>query len=59
LVKNEFRKHQKETDETKIEALKATAIKALSNYMLYESGSKDKKLDKAMKKFNDDTRKNL
>lgn len=57
MVKNEFRKHQKEKDDAKVETLKAAAIRALSNYMLYESGIKDKKLDKAMRKFNDDTRK--
>jgi hypothetical protein len=57
MVNSEFRKHQKETDEGKIEILKASAIRALSNYMLYESGIKDKKLDNAMRKFNDDTRK--
>lgn len=35
----------------KIEVLKAGAVRALSNYMLYESGRKDKKLEKAMNRF--------
>jgi hypothetical protein len=57
MVITEFRKHMYEKDEVKIEVLKAAAIRALSNYMLYESGVKDKKLDKAMRRFNDDARK--
>ena len=57
MVRGEFLKNKDETDETRIEALKAGAVRALSNYMLYESGAKDKKLGKAMNKFNDNTRK--
>lgn len=56
MVRGEFSKYKDEKDEAKIEALKAGAIRALSNYMLYESGSKDKKLGKAMNSFNDNTR---
>ena len=41
MVRNEFRKHSGETDPDRIEALRAGAIRALSNYLLYESGSKD------------------
>lgn len=55
----EFGKGRLEKDEQKIEALKANAIRALSNYMLYESGTKDVKLGKAMKKFNDNTNKGI
>ena len=55
MVRHEFYKGKDEKDPEKIDALKANAIRALSNYMLYESGSKDMKLGKAMKKFNDDT----
>jgi len=43
-------------DEIQVEQLKNNAIRALSNYMLYESGSKDSKLGTAMNKFNDDVR---
>mmetsp|Transcript_6772 Transcript_6772/g.9708 ORF Transcript_6772/g.9708 Transcript_6772/m.9708 type:complete len:114 (-) Transcript_6772:43-384(-) len=57
MVRGEFAKSKDVTNEVEIEALKAGAIRALSNYMLYESGAKDKKLGSAMKKFNDDTRK--
>jgi len=57
MVRGEFAKNKDETDEAKIEALKAGAIRALSNYMLYESGAKDQKLGKAMKNFNENTRK--
>jgi hypothetical protein len=59
MVRSEFSKNQKEKDPTKIEALKAGAIRALSNYMLYESGTKDQKLGKAMNTFNDNTRKEI
>ncbi len=59
MVRGEFGKHKDEKDESKIEALKAGAIRALSNYMLYESGAKDQKLDKAMNRFNENTRKDL
>lgn len=59
MVRGEFGKHKDEKDETKIEALKAGAIRALSNYMLYESGAKDQKLGKAMSRFNENTRKDL
>lgn len=55
MVRTEFEKGRIEKDEIKIEAMKASAIRALSNYMLYESGAKDAKLGKAMQKFNDDT----
>ncbi len=41
MVRSEFRKNAGETDSDKIEALRAGAVRALSNYLLYESGSKD------------------
>jgi len=56
MIKMDFSKHRVVKDEAQIEVLKAGAIRALSNYMLYESGTKDKKLGKAMKKFNEDER---
>mmetsp|Transcript_10965 Transcript_10965/g.15959 ORF Transcript_10965/g.15959 Transcript_10965/m.15959 type:complete len:106 (-) Transcript_10965:96-413(-) len=55
-VKAEFGKHKGVKDEAQIEVLKAGAIRALSNYMLYESGAKDEKLGSAMNKFNESTR---
>ena len=54
MVRAEFKKSMHEKDEAKIEALKAGAIRALSNYMLYESGAKDEKLQGAMKRQSDD-----
>ena len=54
MVQAEFKKSMHEKDEAKIEALKAGAIRALSNYMLYESGAKDEKLQGAMKRQSDD-----
>lgn len=59
MVKGEFAKNKAVKDAAQIEVLKAGAIRALSNYMLYESGSKDKKLGTAMKKFNKDQRETL
>ncbi len=56
MVKSEFGKNKDVTDEAQIEALKAGAIRALSNYMLFESGTKDKKLGSAMNKFNEGER---
>ena len=56
MVRSEFGKNKDVKDETQIEVLKAGAIRALSNYMLFESGGKDKKLGGAMKKFNEDER---
>jgi len=57
MVKSEFNKHLNETDEKKIEVAKASAVRALSNYMLYEGGIKDQILGKASQKFNDNVRK--
>lgn len=57
MVRSEFSKNRNEKDPQKIETYKASAIRALSNYMLYESGAKDKKLGDAMNKFNEDTNK--
>ena len=54
MVRSEFKKSMHEKDEAKIEVLKAGAIRALSNYMLYESGAKDEKLQGAMKRQSDD-----
>mmetsp|Transcript_7330 Transcript_7330/g.10823 ORF Transcript_7330/g.10823 Transcript_7330/m.10823 type:complete len:120 (-) Transcript_7330:319-678(-) len=53
MVKTEFRKNKDEEDEGKIEVQKSAAVRALANYMLYESGTKDAKLGKAMKQYHD------
>lgn len=59
MVRGEFQKNKNVKDEAQIEVLKAGAIRALSNYMLFESGAKDQKLGTAMKKFNEDERKGI
>ncbi len=47
-VRMQFKAHAKETDPTKIEAYKSDAVRALSNYMVYQSAQKDTHLQKAM-----------
>eukprot|EP00536_Pseudo-nitzschia_multiseries_P014727 jgi/Psemu1/327641/estExt_fgenesh1_pg.C_7610001 len=47
-VRMQFKAHAKEEDPTKIEAYKADAVRALSNYMVYQSAQKDSHLKKAM-----------
>lgn len=47
-VRQQFKQHKDETDEAQIEALKANAIRGLSNYMLFQSAKKDDHLQKAM-----------
>lgn len=42
-VRVEFEKSRNEEDPAKIEDLKANAVRALSNYMLYQGGVQDKK----------------
>ena len=44
----QFKANAKEKDPTKIEALKSDAIRALSNYMVYQSAQKDTRLQKAI-----------
>jgi hypothetical protein len=50
-VRNEFRKNASETNEDKIMALKANAVRALSNYLLAVSASKDSQLSQSTKDF--------
>ncbi|KAG7357064.1 complex 1 LYR family protein [Nitzschia inconspicua] len=47
-VRQQFQQNQNETNESQIEVLKANAIRALSNYMLFQSAQKDGHLKKAM-----------
>lgn len=49
MVRSSFELNRNETDIDKMEAAKANAVRALSNYMLLESGSKDPKIKQAMK----------
>ncbi|CAH0513475.1 unnamed protein product [Peronospora belbahrii] len=48
LVRKEFEKGRSETDPEKIEALKANAVRGLSNYLVLANSSKDKRLHDAM-----------
>jgi len=48
MVRTEFRKNAKVTDPLKIEDLRAAAVRALSNYLLYESGAKDPRVKQRM-----------
>ena len=48
MVRSQFGAHQLETDPIVIETAKANAVRALANYMLLESGTKDAKIKKAM-----------
>jgi hypothetical protein len=47
----QFDKHGKETDPQQIEIQKANAVRALANYMLFESASKDARVKTAMDKY--------
>lgn len=44
----QFKAYANEEDPTKIEVYKSDAIRALSNYMVYQSAQKDTHLQKAM-----------
>ena len=48
-VRTQFQAGRGESDPVKIENLKANAVRALSNYMLYQSAQKDTQLRQAMK----------
>jgi hypothetical protein len=48
-VRQQFQQHKEETNPAQIETLKANAVRALSNYMLFQSAQKDDQLQKAMK----------
>lgn len=47
-VRMQFKACAQEKDPTKIEAFKSDAVRALSNYMVYQSAQKDTHLQKAM-----------
>ena len=48
-VRSQFDANRKEKDPIKVENLKANAVRALSNYMLFQSAQKEPNLQKAMK----------
>lgn len=47
MVRTEFRKHSEVTDPAQVEALRAAAVRGLSNYMMMDMGTKDPKTKKA------------
>lgn len=49
MVRSQFQANRHEKDPTRIESMKADAVRALSNYMLYQSAQKDTQLQNAMK----------
>ena len=48
MVRMQFKANASEKDPNKIEAFKSDAVRALSNYMVYQSAQKDTRLQKAM-----------
>lgn len=52
VVRNEFRKNALIEDEDQIATLKAHAVRGLSNYLMIEAASKDKRLQEMSHKFN-------
>lgn len=48
-VRTQFEANRQQTDPVQVENLKANAVRALSNYMLYQSAQKDTQLRQAMK----------
>ena len=53
-VRAQFAQNRHEDDPHRIETQKASAVRALANYMLYESGAKDKHISQAMTQYNND-----
>ena len=49
MVRSQFQANRYEKNATKVEALKDDAVRALSNYMLYQSAQQDNQLQAAMK----------
>mmetsp|Transcript_22906 Transcript_22906/g.54171 ORF Transcript_22906/g.54171 Transcript_22906/m.54171 type:complete len:105 (-) Transcript_22906:288-602(-) len=47
-VRMQFKRNASEEDPKKIDSLKSDAVRALSNYMVYQSAQKDSRLQKAM-----------
>lgn len=50
-VRNEFAKHRHETDEAKIEAYKANAVRALANYLLATQAVSDPQMKPAADEY--------
>jgi hypothetical protein len=57
-IRQQFKASKNLKDETQIELLKSNAVRGLSNYMLYQSATKDTQLSSAMKQQQNDILKN-
>ncbi len=51
MIGGEFRKNAGETDLEKVEALKFNAVRALSNFLLYEASTKDEQMKRRIKQW--------
>jgi hypothetical protein len=51
VVSTEFAKNRSVHDEHHLDALRANAIRALSNYLLFQSARKDPKVKQAVESF--------
>lgn len=49
MVRSQFQANRQLSDPVQIENAKASAVRALSNYMLYQSAQKDGQMQQAMK----------
>lgn len=58
-LRSQFDSHRQETDPVKVDNLKANAVRALSNYMLYQSAQKDVRMQQAMKDQLDSVKKEV
>jgi hypothetical protein len=56
IVREEFKKNRHVTNPADIVALKSNAIRALSNYLILESGGKDARFRERLQKFNESER---
>ncbi|CAB9516258.1 expressed unknown protein [Seminavis robusta] len=53
IVRNEFAKNREVQEEQQLQALRANAIRALSNYLLFQNASSDPKVKQAVQSFHD------
>ena len=53
IVRREFAKNRDVKDEAQMQSLQANAIRALSNYLLFQSARSDPKVQQAVRDFHD------
>ena len=59
IVRNEFAKNRHVQEEAQIQALQANAVRALSNYLLFQNASADPKVKQAVNNFHEKHSKGL